>query len=92
MINPHLDYGLYLLVEMLESAGKTLEMCSLPIPQYNWHPLNNLIDWELAYNLWDEAKQEAEKLAQLNMDQHSCFQTILHAVDSNYSENPYFFI
>ena len=32
LVNPHLDYGLYLLAEMLESAGKTLQICGLPIP------------------------------------------------------------
>lgn len=35
LVNPHLDYGLYLLAEMLESAGKTLQICGLPIPQHN---------------------------------------------------------
>lgn len=54
--------------------------------------MSNLIGRELAYNPWDEAIQEAEKLAQLNTDQRSCFQTIPRAVDSNYTENPYFFI
>lgn len=67
-------------------------MCGLLIRQYNWHILNNLISQELAYNPWDEAIQEDEKLAQLNIDQRSCFQTILRAIDSNHSENLYFFI
>lgn len=73
LINTHLEYGLYFLAKMLESAGKTFKMCDLPTPQRNWHPLKNLIGRKLAYNFWDEAIQEAKKLAQLNVNQLSCF-------------------
>ena len=52
LINPHLDHGLYLLAEMLEDVGKTLQMCGFPILQHNWHPLNTFISRELAYNTW----------------------------------------
>lgn len=40
----------------------------------------------------DEAIQEAEKLAKLNTDQPSCFQIIIHAINSNHSEKSYFFL
>lgn len=77
---------------MLEGIGKTLQMYGSPIPQHNWHPLNTLIGRELAYNALDKAIQEAEKLAQLNADQRSCFQTIIRVINSSHSEKLYFFI
>lgn len=89
MLNLYLNYGLYLPAEMLESIGKTLQMCGFPILQHNWYPLNNLIDWKLACNPWNEAIQEA---VQLNIDQRPYFQRILCRIDSNHSENPYLFI
>ena len=77
---------------MLECKRKTLQICGLPNPQYNWYPLNSLIHRELAYNPWDEVIYEAEKSAKLNIDQRSCFQTILYRVNLNQSESLYFFL
>lgn len=69
--------NLYLLAEILENVEKTLQIYDLPILQLDWHPLNDLIGQQLAYNFWHKV---------------ICFRTILRIINSNYLKNPHFFI
>lgn len=86
LTNPHHDYGLYLLNELLKELGKNLEQCGLPLPTHIWRADNSLLRRELDYDPWEEALLEAEKKATLNYDQQQCFQKIISAVDSTREE------
>ena len=91
LTNPHHDYGLYLLNELLKESGKNLEQCGLPLPTHIWRAENSLLRRELDYDPWEEVLLEAEKKATLNLDQKQCFQKITSAVDSTIEETrPYF--
>ena len=93
LTNPHYDYGLYLLGELLKESGKTLDQCGLPLPTHTWRADNSLFRRELNYDLWEEALLEVEKLATFNLDQQQCFEKNISAVDSVREETrPYFFI
>ena len=94
LTNPHHDYGLYLLGELLKESGKSLEECGLPLPTHTWRADNSLLRRELNYDPWEEALLEAEKLATLNLEQRQCYDKIISAVDFSTGEEtrPYFFI
>ena len=57
--NPHHDYGLYLLGELLKESGKTLDQCGLPLPTHIWRADNSLLRRELNYSPWEKALLEA---------------------------------
>lgn len=61
LINPYLDYRLYLITKKLKNARKTLILYSFFTPQHNWQPLNIIIRQNLANNTFDEVIQEIEK-------------------------------
>ena len=94
LTNPHHDYGLYLLGELLKESGKSLEECGFPLPTHIWRADNSLLRKELNYDPWEEALLEAEKLATLNLEQRQCFDNIISAVDFSTGEEtrPFFFI
>ena len=93
LTNPHHDYGLYLLGELLKESGKKLEECGLPSPTYIWRADNSLLRRKLNYDPWKEALLEAEKLASLNLEQQQCFEKIISAIDFVREETrPCFFI
>ena len=93
LTNPHYDYGLYLLSELLKESGKTLEQCGLPLPNHTWRPDNSLLRRELDYDPMYEALLEAEKAVTFNIEQRECFERVISAVDSvREGTRPYFFI
>ena len=93
LTNPHHDYGLYLLEELLKESGKILDQCGLPLPTHTWWADNFLLQRELNYDLWEEALLKVKKQANLNLDQPQYFGKIILAINSVKEETrPYFFI
>ena len=89
----HLDYGLFLLAGLLADHGRSLADYGLPIFQCPWARAddNPLLSAELRYVPAEELRSHDDIYAQLNPDQHSCFDTIVTAIDSD-PRNAHFFI
>jgi len=87
-----LDYGLYLLQDILNEFGKLLLDYGLPEPLLSWvaqHPNSNnpMIEEELAYDPHQEEESCNIMRAQLNPEQKNCFTEILNIVEK-YEQNP----
>ncbi|KAA6408564.1 MAG: atp-dependent dna helicase pif1 [Lasallia pustulata] len=93
VVDPHLDYGLYLIQDVLADYDKTLADYQLPSFLYNWAcgAGNPLIAAELEYNQPQEAALAAERCLQLNTGQKRCFDIITAAVADG-PQHAHFFI
>ena len=82
IINPNLDYSLYLLNEVLSDLGKRLEDYNMPLFTYDWGRStgNPLIANEMTYDFNEETTLRNERYTQLNADQKHCFDTIVAGV------------
>lgn len=85
LTDPYLDYGLYLLDEVLAVMGKSLQDYQLPSLSHNWRSIgaNPLLAEQLDYNPQQEQFLRNERYAQLNVDQKHCFDIILDGVSEN---------
>ena len=93
LIDPHLDYGLYLLGEVLASMGKILQDYQLPQYSHDWRSskANPLLVEQLDYNREREQFLRNERYAQVNANQKHCFDIILDGV-TKHPETAHFFI
>ena len=93
LTDPHLDYGLYLLDEVLAGMGKSLHDYQLPHYSHNWgnSSANPLLAEQLDYDSQREQLLRNERYAQLNIDQKHCFDIILDHVNEH-PETAYFFV
>ncbi|KAH0603160.1 uncharacterized protein H6S33_008164 [Morchella sextelata] len=82
--DPHLDYGLYLISQILADSNKTLADFDLPPYIHNWHRTagNEMIAAELRYNQQTELELRNERIAKLNDEQLQCYNTIVRSVDN----------
>ena len=92
LLNPHLDYGLYLLNQVLLDLGKHLADFYLPIPIHDWGQTigNPLIQSEMDYNPRQEQRLRDEKHPLLNSDQKLAFDTIVSSITNNPQEAHFF--
>ncbi|KAH0611538.1 uncharacterized protein H6S33_010803 [Morchella sextelata] len=92
MENPHLDYGLYLISQILADSGKTLTDFSIPPNTNDWGFTNGneMIAAELRYDNQAEAHSYETGVGQLNADQLNCFNTIIQGVEN--PANAHFFL
>ena len=79
MENLHLDYGLFLISELLVAGGRTLEDCNLPEPVVEWKipAQNTLVAEELSNNLQEDAQELERMVSSLNPEQRRSYDTIL---------------
>ena len=74
LLNPHYDYGLWLLAQGLADQQRSLTDASLPENVFNWFNFNNLTiqqdNQALSRQITDDLQH------QLNPDQEACFRTI----------------
>ena len=107
VVDPHLDYGLYLIQDVLADYGKTLAdygktlagygktLADYQLPSFvhNWacSAGNPLIAAELEYNQPQEAALAAERCLQLNTGQKWCFDIITTAIADG-PQHAHFFI
>ena len=93
VVDPHLDYSLYLIQDVLADYGKTLADYQLPSFIHNWacSASNPLIAAELEYNQPQEAALAVEQCLQLNTGQKWCFDIITAAVADG-PQHAHFFI
>lgn len=86
LIDPHLDYGLYLLDEVLAGMGKSSEY------SHDWRSskANPLLAEQLDYNRERKQSLRTERYAQLNADQKHCFDIILDGVTKHPEIAPFF--
>ena len=94
--NAYLDYGLYLIHQILADHQKTLADYGLPQFQHQWGVIaegsNPLLTAELQqYDRIEEGRQFTELRQQLNADQAACFDTITAAIDAD-PQNARFFL
>ena len=83
MENSHLDYGLFLLSELLAPGQKSLQDYNLPLPQIEWRQQvrNTIIEEELNYNPQEQTLQAESMLPMLNEQQLDSYHTILSSLD-----------
>lgn len=93
LIDPHLDYGLYLLDEVLAGMGKSLHDYQFLHYSHNWgnSSANPLLAEQLDYDSQREQFLRDERYAQLNIDQKHCFDIILDHVNEH-PETAHFFV
>jgi len=93
LMNPHFDYGLYLIQQELIPYDKDLSDFSLPHSVHEWNRTceNTLLAMELNYNRDDESGAHNTKYEMLYADQHSTFDKIIQAIESD-SLNSQFFL
>ncbi|KAH0614326.1 uncharacterized protein H6S33_006212 [Morchella sextelata] len=79
----HLDYGLYLISQILADSNRTLNDFGLPLYIVDWNRTggNEMIASELRYDMVAEAASLQLRIAQLNSDQLECFNTITHSIE-----------
>jgi hypothetical protein len=78
---PHVDYGLYLLSQLLTDHGKTLDDYGLPSPIHDWgHFENPPLEY---YNPVEQSQLANEIIRQFNTDQAACFEAITSTIDNN---------
>lgn len=82
--SPHLDFGLFLLGQLLEDRSSTLDNFGLPNPVFQWQPLdrNRLIAAE-QYNRESQSVEATERYNALNSDQRAIFTEIYHQMVAN---------
>jgi hypothetical protein len=81
LVDPHYDYGLFLLGLGLADLQMTLTDVGLPKNVFDWTVSHRTADQQV--DLVRETSLAATMEAQLNPDQRSCFQTIVAAVADN---------
>src|ERR1019366_10546139 len=81
LIDPHYDYGLFLLGLGLADLQKTLTDVGLPENVFNWTVSHRTADQQV--DLARETLRAATMQAQLNSDQQTCFQTIVTAITND---------
>ena len=91
--SPHLDYGLFLLSQLLADHGKTLNDYGLPTPSHDWHRSepNPLLAAEYNYNPVEQTELANRIIRRFNPDQTTCFETIILAIDND-PASAHFFI
>ncbi|KAH0609829.1 uncharacterized protein H6S33_012375 [Morchella sextelata] len=79
----HLDYGLYLISQILADSNRTLNDFGLPLYIVDWNRTvgNEMIASELRYDMVAEAASLQLRITQLNSDQLECFNTITHSIE-----------
>ena len=86
LIDPHFDYGLYLLSLVLEEAGKTLLDSHLSPVLGTWIQIaheNILIATELMYNMQLEQESCVRQSIQLNPERRTAYDTITQQITTN---------
>ena len=81
LLDPHYDYGLWLLADGLTDNQQSLEEHGLPSFTWDWtrkHHLSSVAD-----RLEDHESLAATMQAQLNPDQKLCFEKIVTAIESD---------
>ena len=78
LLDPHYDYGLWLLGLGIADLQQTLADVSLPENVFNWTRCHETVDQQL--NIARETSLVDTMQARLNLDQRSCFQTIIAAI------------
>ncbi len=89
---PHLDYGLFLLSQLLEAQDKTLKDFNLPTYQHNWTRKEGSAAYraELRYNTDTESEAFERTFAQLNTDQRYCFEVITSTIHTDPTKAQFF--
>jgi hypothetical protein len=79
LLDPHLDYGLFLIDQDLRSEDRSLATFDLPLYHGNWGLMlsNPLIRQEREYNLQDQATLAASLASRLNHGQRVAYDRIL---------------
>lgn len=82
---PHLDYGLFLLLQLLEVQKKRPSNYNLPTPQWNWvrEEENTAVRAELPYDIELESEAFEYLYAQLNTDQQYCFEVMVSSIQAD---------
>jgi hypothetical protein len=82
---PEIDYGLFLIAELLRPHQKRLADFALPEPQLAWSEAvdNPLISAERNYVLAEQQAQFTTDVESLNHHQRLAFDTIVHAVEED---------
>jgi hypothetical protein len=78
LVDPHYDYGLFLLGLGLADLQRTLTDVALPENTFDWTGSHRTAD--LRVDRAHETSLATAMQAQLNVDQRSCFQTIMAAI------------
>ena len=93
LTTPHLDYGLYLLNEVLSDLGKRLQDYNMPLFTHYWGRStgNPLIANEMTYDFNEETSLRNERYTQLNADQKHCFDTIVAGI-TGHPRSAHFFV
>jgi hypothetical protein len=81
LVDPHYNYGLFLLGLGLADLQRTLTDIALPENTFNWTVSHRMAD--LRVDCTHETSLATAMQAQLNVDQYSCFQMIMAAVTDN---------
>jgi hypothetical protein len=89
LVDPYYNYGLFLLGLGLTDLQRTLTDVALPENTFNWTVSHRTAD--LRVDCAHETLLATVIQAQLNMDQCSCFQTIMAAVTDN-AQTAYFYL
>jgi hypothetical protein len=79
------DYGLYLIDHILRGSNKSLhDWPTMPLPQNDWAAAvgNRLVAEQRSYNIDDQAQLAAQRIPTLNPAQHSSFDAIVNAVET----------
>jgi PIF1-like helicase len=93
LMDAHINYGLFLISQVLADFGRALADFHLPLPQYDWgcNDGNELITAELDYDMVEEDALATERYAQLNANQTACFNTIVTAIATD-PQTAHFFL
>jgi hypothetical protein len=79
------DYGLYLIDSILRGSNKSLrDWPTMPLPQIDWAAAvgNRLIADQRSYNIDEQAQLATQRIPTLNAAQHSSFDSIVDAVET----------
>lgn len=93
LVDPHYDYGLFLIHEVLADSSKTLADFNLPPYTHDWNRNagNPLIAAQLQYDVDEERTLAEERRIQLNVDQARCFDSIIAAIEAD-PQTAHFFL
>jgi hypothetical protein len=89
LVNPYYNYGLFLLGLGLADLQRILTDITLPENTFNWTVSHCTADLQVDYTY--EILLATVIQAQLNVDQYSCFQTII-AVVTDDMQTAYFYL
>jgi hypothetical protein len=81
LVDPYYNYGLFLLGLGLTDLQRTLTDIALPENTFNWTVSHRTADLRVDYT--HKTSLATAIQAQLNIDQYSCFQTIIAVVTDN---------